>query len=217
MDKGVRGLGGGAGAFLSPSALRGEVGGIIAPMTQAVAIESARSETPYRPRHAVRLITAAALFDGHDAAINVMRRILQGSGAEIVHLGHNRSVAEVVEAAVQEDAQGVALTSYQVGHVEYFTYLRELLDERGAKHVRIYGGGGGVIVPATGHDGDDGHDEGRSRHSMRLHARCLPPAARCRRRALAAYPLAQATRSSADIVLTMRSGSMPWRAALSHP
>ena len=117
-------------------------------MTQAVAIETARSQQPYRPRHAVRIVTAAALFDGHDAAINVMRRILQGSGAEIVHLGHNRSVAEVVEAAVQEDAQGVALTSYQGGHLEYFTYLRQLLDERGGRHVRIYGGGGGVIVPA---------------------------------------------------------------------
>jgi methylmalonyl-CoA mutase len=117
-------------------------------MTQAVAIETARPTQPYRPRHPVRIVTAAALFDGHDAAINVMRRILQASGAEIVHLGHNRSVAEIVEAAVQEDAQGVAITSYQGGHVEFFTYLRRLLDERGARHTRIYGGGGGVIVPA---------------------------------------------------------------------
>ncbi|HEV8631333.1 MAG TPA: methylmalonyl-CoA mutase family protein [Thermoanaerobaculia bacterium] len=117
-------------------------------MAQAVAIEKPRQAEPYRPRHPVRLITAAALFDGHDAAINIMRRLLQASGAEIVHLGHNRSVAEIVAAALQEDAQGVAITSYQGGHVEFFTYLRQLLDERGARHVRIYGGGGGVIVPA---------------------------------------------------------------------
>lgn len=100
----------------------------------------------YRLKHPVRLVTAAALFDGHDASINIMRRILQASGAEVIHLGHNRSVEEVAIAAVQEDAQGIALTSYQGGHVEYFKYLRERLDELGAKHVRIYGGGGGVIV-----------------------------------------------------------------------
>ena len=101
---------------------------------------------PYAPQHAVRLITAAALFDGHDASINIMRRILQASGAEVIHLGHNRSVEEVVLAAVQEDAQGIALTSYQGGHVEYFKYMRQRLDELGAGHVKIYGGGGGVIV-----------------------------------------------------------------------
>ncbi len=101
----------------------------------------------YRPKHPVRIVTAAALFDGHDASINIMRRILQASGAEVIHLGHNRSVEEVAIAAVQEDAQGVALTSYQGGHVEYFEYLRKRLDELGAPHVRIYGGGGGVIVP----------------------------------------------------------------------
>ncbi|MBL8896993.1 MAG: methylmalonyl-CoA mutase family protein [Planctomycetes bacterium] len=99
------------------------------------------------PTHPVRIVTTAALFDGHDAAINVMRRILQASGAEVIHLGHNRSVEEVAEAAVQEDAQGVAITSYQGGHMEYFTYMRERLDAKGGKHVRIYGGGGGVIVP----------------------------------------------------------------------
>ena len=92
-------------------------------------------------------MSAAALFDGHDASINIMRRILQAAGAEVIHLGHNRSVEEVALAAVQEDAQGIALTSYQGGHVEYFTYLRERLDAMGATHVRIYGGGGGVIVP----------------------------------------------------------------------
>ena len=117
-------------------------------MAQAIAIEKQPRADHYRPRHAVRLITAAALFDGHDAAINIMRRLLQASGAEIVHLGHNRGVAEIVDAAIEEDAQGVAITSYQGGHVEFFTYLRQLLDERGAKHVRIYGGGGGVIVPS---------------------------------------------------------------------
>jgi methylmalonyl-CoA mutase len=99
------------------------------------------------PTYPVRFVTAASLFDGHDAAINIMRRILQRQGAEVVHLGHNRSVDEVVAAAVQEDVQGVAISSYQGGHVEYFTYLVELLRERGAGHVKVYGGGGGVIVP----------------------------------------------------------------------
>ncbi|MFI6501152.1 fused isobutyryl-CoA mutase/GTPase IcmF [Nonomuraea typhae] len=98
------------------------------------------------PVHPVRFVTAAALFDGHDAAINIMRRILQSQGAEVIHLGHNRSVDEVVTAAIQEDAQGVAISSYQGGHVEFFTYLVELLRERGAGHVKVYGGGGGVIV-----------------------------------------------------------------------
>ncbi|GEL17735.1 fused isobutyryl-CoA mutase/GTPase IcmF [Pseudonocardia asaccharolytica] len=100
------------------------------------------------PAHPVRFVTAASLFDGHDAAINIMRRILQRQGAEVIHLGHNRSVDEVVAAAIQEDVQGVAISSYQGGHVEYFSYLVELLRERGAGHVRVYGGGGGVIVPA---------------------------------------------------------------------
>src|SRR4051794_15447474 len=102
----------------------------------------------HQPAHPVRFVTAASLFDGHDAAINIMRRILQRQGAEVVHLGHNRSVDEVVAAAIQEDVQGVAISSYQGGHVEYFTYLVELLRERGAGHVKVYGGGGGVIVPA---------------------------------------------------------------------
>ena len=97
--------------------------------------------------HHVRFVTAASLFDGHDAAINVMRRILQRSGAEVVHLGHNRSVADIVDAAIQEDAQGIAISSYQGGHVEFFKYMYDLLAERGAGHIRIYGGGGGVIVP----------------------------------------------------------------------
>src|SRR3954469_21697561 len=101
----------------------------------------------YVPTHPIRFVTAASLFDGHDAAINIMRRILQRQGAEVIHLGHNRSVDEVVTAAIQEDVQGVAVSSYQGGHVEYFTYLVELLRERGAGHVKVYGGGGGVIVP----------------------------------------------------------------------
>ncbi|SFN30731.1 methylmalonyl-CoA mutase [Pseudonocardia ammonioxydans] len=99
------------------------------------------------PTHPVRFVTAASLFDGHDAAINIMRRILQKQGAEVIHLGHNRSVDEVVTAAIQEDVQGIAISSYQGGHVEYFSYLVELLRERGAGHIRVYGGGGGVIVP----------------------------------------------------------------------
>ena len=99
------------------------------------------------PTHPVRFVTAASLFDGHDASINIMRRILQAQGCEVIHLGHDRSVDQVVRAVIQEDVQGVAISSYQGGHVEYFTYLRELLDSRGAGHVRIYGGGGGVIVP----------------------------------------------------------------------
>ncbi|MCD4532854.1 methylmalonyl-CoA mutase family protein [Nocardioides sp. cx-169] len=102
----------------------------------------------YRPTHPVRLVTASALFDGHDASINIMRRILQSQGAEVVHLGHNRSVQEVVDAAIEEDVQGVAVSSYQGGHVEYFEYLVESLRAQGADHVKVVGGGGGVIVPA---------------------------------------------------------------------
>ncbi|HWJ80935.1 MAG TPA: cobalamin-dependent protein, partial [Nocardioides sp.] len=102
--------------------------------------------TLYRPQHPVRVVTASSLFDGHDAAINIMRRIFQSQGCEVVHLGHNRSVAEIVEAAIEEDAQGVAVSSYQGGHVEYFEYLVERLRERGAGHVKVVGGGGGVIV-----------------------------------------------------------------------
>src|ERR1700733_5555392 len=100
----------------------------------------------YVPAHPVRFVTAAALFDGHDAAINIMRRILQAQGAEVVHLGHDRSVREVVDAVLEEDAQGVAISSYQGGHVEYFEYLAQLLTQKGAGQVRVFGGGGGVIV-----------------------------------------------------------------------
>ncbi len=102
----------------------------------------------YRPTNKVRFVTAASLFDGHDAAINIMRRILQSMGAEVIHLGHNRSVDEVVTAALQEDAQGIAISSYQGGHVEYFKYMVDLLKQRGGAHIQVFGGGGGVIVPS---------------------------------------------------------------------
>ena len=108
----------------------------------------ARALADYRPTNKVRFVTAASLFDGHDAAINIMRRILQGMGVEVIHLGHNRSVEEVVTAALQEDVQGVAVSSYQGGHVEYFKYMVDLLRSRGGAHVQVFGGGGGVIVPA---------------------------------------------------------------------
>jgi methylmalonyl-CoA mutase len=102
----------------------------------------------YRPKHNVRFVTAASLFDGHDASINIMRRILQASGVEVIHLGHNRSVEEIVNAAIQEDAQGIAISSYQGGHVEYFKYIIDLLKEKNASHIKVFGGGGGVIVPS---------------------------------------------------------------------
>ncbi|MCB1150954.1 methylmalonyl-CoA mutase family protein, partial [bacterium] len=102
---------------------------------------------PYQPKNHVRIVTAASLFDGHDAAINIMRRLLQAGGAEVIHLGHNRSVKEIVDCAVQEDAQGIAITSYQGGHLEFFKYMHDLLREAGVP-TRIYGGGGGTILPA---------------------------------------------------------------------
>jgi methylmalonyl-CoA mutase len=102
---------------------------------------------PYKPKNKVRIVTAASLFDGHDAAINVMRRIIQSTGCEVIHLGHDRSVEEVVNTAIQEDAQAIAMTSYQGGHNEYFKYMHDLLKEKGAGHIKIFGGGGGVILP----------------------------------------------------------------------
>ncbi|RYF45738.1 MAG: methylmalonyl-CoA mutase, partial [Cytophagaceae bacterium] len=105
------------------------------------------SIAPYKSQHKIRFVTAASLFDGHDATINIMRRILQSTGAEVIHLGHNRSVDEIVNCAIQEDVQGIALTSYQGGHVEYFKYMHDLLAERGAGHIKIFGGGGGVFLP----------------------------------------------------------------------
>ncbi len=103
---------------------------------------------PYQPKHKIRIVTAAALFDGHDAAINIMRRVMQSSGAEIIHLGHDRSVQEIVECAIQEDANAIAITSYQGGHNEYFKYMYDLLKERGCGHIKIFGGGGGTILPS---------------------------------------------------------------------
>ena len=107
-----------------------------------------QAQATYRPRHKLRFITAASLFDGHDASINIMRRILISMGAEVIHLGHNRSVDEVVTAALEEDVQGIAVSSYQGGHVEYFKYMRELLAQRGGENIQVFGGGGGVIVPS---------------------------------------------------------------------
>jgi methylmalonyl-CoA mutase len=102
----------------------------------------------FSTKNKVRIVTAASLFDGHDAAINIMRRIMQSKGAEIIHLGHNRSVKEIVEAAIEEDAQGIAITSYQGGHVEFFKYMKDLLEENGCGHIKIFGGGGGTILPS---------------------------------------------------------------------
>src|SRR5215212_7610552 len=100
----------------------------------------------HKARHKIRFVTAASLFDGHDASINIMRRILQASGAEVIHLGHNRSVDEIVTAALQEDVQGIAVSSYQGGHLEFFKYMLDLLRQRGGSHIKVFGGGGGVIV-----------------------------------------------------------------------
>ena len=126
-------------------------------------------EVPYRPGQKIRLVTAASLFDGHDAAINIMRRIMQSTGAEVIHLGHNRSVKEIVECAIQEDVQGIAITSYQGGHVEFFKYMYDLLQEKGAGHIKLFGGGGGTILPseieelhAYGIDRIYSPDDGRS-------------------------------------------------------
>src|SRR6478752_4231664 len=101
----------------------------------------------FEPKHKIRIVSATSLFDGHDAAINVMRRIMQASGAEVIHLGHHRSAEEVVDCAIQEDAQAIAMTSYQGGHIEYFKYMYDLLKEKGCSHIKIFGGGGGVILP----------------------------------------------------------------------
>ncbi len=114
----------------------------------------------YQPQIKIRIVTAASLFDGHDAAINIMRRILQSKGAEIIHLGHNRSVHEIVECAIEEDAQGIAITSYQGGHIEFFKYMKDLLEENGCGHIKIFGGGGGTILPQ---EIDELHNYGISR------------------------------------------------------
>ncbi|HME39311.1 MAG TPA: fused isobutyryl-CoA mutase/GTPase IcmF [Steroidobacteraceae bacterium] len=112
------------------------------------AVSIAAKPTPYQPTHKVRFVTATSLFDGHDASVNIMRRVMQASGAEVIHLGHNRSVQEIVTAALQEDVQGVAITSYQGGHVEFFKYMMDLLRQNGGENIKVFGGGGGVIVPS---------------------------------------------------------------------
>ena len=143
--------------------------GVVGPARKSVG--RTPGEGAYKPVHKIRLVTATALFDGHNAAINIMRRIAQGSGAEVIHLGHNRSVREIVRAAVQEDVQGIAVTSYQGGHNEFFRYMYDMLVEWGWEHVRIFGGGGGVILPqeieelqeygiARIYSPDDGHRMG---------------------------------------------------------
>ena len=98
-----------------------------------------KQSAPYKPQNKIRIVTAASLFDGHDAAINVMRRIIQATGVEVIHLGHDRSVQEVVDTAIQEDANAIAMTSYQGGHTEYFKYMKDLLEEKGAGHIKIFG------------------------------------------------------------------------------
>jgi isobutyryl-CoA mutase len=111
------------------------------------AVRTSKQIPPYPPKNKIRIVTAASLFDGHDAAINIMRRIIQATGVEVIHLGHDRSAEEVVNTAIQEDAQAIAMTSYQGGHVEYFKYMVDMLKERGAGHIKIFAGGGGVILP----------------------------------------------------------------------
>ena len=125
----------------------GDPWGIVKPpMKQAMG--GRMNETAiYRPKHPIRIVTATALFDGHDASINIMRRILQGTGVEVIHLAHNRSVEEIVKTALEEDVQGIAISSYQGGHVEFFKFMLDLLNQHGASHVKVFGGGGGVIVP----------------------------------------------------------------------
>ncbi len=122
----------------------------------------------YQPKNHIRIVTAASLFDGHDAAINIMRRIIQSTGCEVIHLGHNRSVQEIVDCAIQEDANAIAITSYQGGHVEFFKYMHDLLESRGSA-IKIFGGGGGTILPeeieelhAYGIDRIYSPDDGRS-------------------------------------------------------
>ena len=114
----------------------------------------------YKLKNHVRVVTAASLFDGHDATINIMRRILQATGAEVIHLGHNRSVKEIVDCAIQEDAQCIAVTSYQGGHIEFFKYMYDMLQQAGCGHIKIFGGGGGVILP---HEIEELHKYGITR------------------------------------------------------
>ncbi len=127
--------------------MKTEIASKINPTKQSSSLAGHKSQEPYKPKNKVRIVTAASLFDGHDAAINIMRRIIQATGCEVIHLGHDRSVEEVVNTAIQEDAQAIAMTSYQGGHNEYFKYMYDLLKEKGASHIKIFAGGGGVILP----------------------------------------------------------------------
>src|SRR6266571_7040595 len=111
-------------------------------------LSAGSQRTEYKAKNRIRFVTAASLFDGHDASINIMRRILQASGCEVIHLGHNRSVEQIVTCALQEDAHGIAISSYQGGHVEFFKYMLDLLRERGGADIKVFGGGGGVIIPS---------------------------------------------------------------------
>lgn len=129
-------------------------------ITQHALWSATMNQQSYQPTHKIRIVTAASLFDGHDASINVMRRILQATGGEIIHLGHHRSVREIVDTAIQEDAQAIAVTSYQGGHMEYFKYMYDLLRERGSGQIKIFGGGGGTILP---HEQQALHDYGIAR------------------------------------------------------
>jgi len=117
-------------------------------MSQSAVSTRRSAQLSAAPDYRVRFVTAASLFDGHDASINIMRRILQASGVEVIHLGHNRSVREIVDTAVEEDAQGIAVSSYQGGHTEFFKYMIDMLRESGRPDIRVFGGGGGVIVSA---------------------------------------------------------------------
>src|SRR5271169_1989893 len=123
-------------------------------------VSIAKKPLVIKPRHKIRFVTAASLFDGHDASINIMRRILQATGCEVIHLGHNRSVEQIVTCALQEDAHGIAISSYQGGHVEFFKYMLDLLRERGGANIKLFGGGGGVIIPS---EIDELHDYGVAR------------------------------------------------------
>ena len=181
---------------------------------------------PYKPKHKVRFVTATSLFDGHDASINIMRRILQATGAEVIHLGHNRSVDEIVNAALQEDVQGIAVSSYQGGHVEYFKYMIDLLRQRGGADIKVFGGGGGVIVPAEAADlhaygvahlysVEDGQTMGLQGMINDMVARCdhdLSRRAPQELKALEVADRAERLRNLAQIITALENGAWPEKA-----
>jgi isobutyryl-CoA mutase len=171
----------------------------------------------YRPKHKVRFVTAASLFDGHDASINIMRRILMSMGAEVIHLGHNRSVDEVVTAALQEDVQGIAVSSYQGGHVEYFKYMVQLLNARGGENIAVFGGGGGVIVPAEIADlhsagvrifsPEDGQKMGLAGMIGEMVMRCDLDLAQAAPKSLEVLNTAQGWRALAQLITALENGA----------